>query len=98
MSQPSATAARRRIVAKDGFVEALQALACPDTERMLEQLAELLAARPHWAPPQLADSEVRLIHTGPYGEFPALRLYYEFDQDALYLLNVEVYDPLLPDR
>jgi hypothetical protein len=58
---------------------------------MVKQLAELLAARPHWAPPQLAGSEVRLIHTGPYGEFPALRLYYRFDREALYLLHVEVY-------
>ena len=92
--QPRAT---RRIVPEQKFVEALRALACPDTERMVKHLAELLAARPHWVPP-LAGSALRIIHTGPYGEFPALRLVYRFDKDVLYLVHVEVYDPLVPNR
>ena len=90
-------AAARHIVRDEKFVAALRALACPSTERMVEQLAKLLAARPHWAPP-IDGSEMRMLHTGAYGEFPALRLYYRFDREALYLLHVEVYDPLRPER
>ena len=86
----------RRVVPSEEFVGALRALACPNTERMVARLAELLAARPHWAP-AVAGSTLRLIHTGPYGEFPALRLYYRFDEGALYLVHVEVYDPLRPE-
>ncbi|HEX6097323.1 MAG TPA: hypothetical protein VF432_13420 [Thermoanaerobaculia bacterium] len=89
--------ATRRIIRSEEFVEASRGLACAETERMVEQLAELLAARPHWAP-AIAGSTLRILHTGPYGKFPALRLCYRFDEETLHLLLVEVYDPLRPER
>jgi hypothetical protein len=85
----------RRIVREPDFVKALRALECASTELMVGRLAELLASRPHWAP-AIADSPLRMLHTGPYAEFPALRIYYRFDEYTLYLEHIEVYDPLGP--
>lgn len=88
--------ATRRVVPVAEFLAALGALECPGAERMVEGLAELLARRPHWAP-ALAGSQFRVLHIGAYGELPALRLYYRFDERELVLLDIERYDPLLPE-
>jgi hypothetical protein len=89
--------AARRIVSSADFPATLRALGCLEAERMVAQLAEILAVRPH-AAPSLGGSVFRVLHIGAYEELPALRLYYRFDDEALYLLDVELYDPLEPER
>jgi len=85
----------RRIVQEPEFQDALRELACPRARWMVQQLAGLLLAYPQ-SGLAIDGSTLRVVHTNVYEDLPALRLYYRFDDKALYLIGVEVYDPLLP--
>jgi hypothetical protein len=89
-------APRRRIVQAAAFPSSFRALECPNARWMVQELVGLLAAHPQCAP-ALDGSAYRVLHTNEYGAFPALRLFYRFDDEAVYLLDVEVYDPLAAD-
>lgn len=91
-------APQRRIVQESVFVSALAALECPRARWMMDELAAVLIAYPHCAPVKRKGSACNVLHTEAYEEFPALRLFYRLEDDALYLLDVEVYDPLVEDR
>jgi len=43
----------------------------------------------------LPGSRIRALRSHSYGRYPALRLFYSFDEEAVYLLYVEPYDELL---
>lgn len=89
-------APRRRIIQAPTFSSAFRALECPNARWLVQELAGLLLEHPHCAP-ALDGSAYRVLHTNAYEKFPALRLFYRFDDEAVYLLDVEVYDPLAPD-
>jgi hypothetical protein len=83
----------RRIVTADEFDRALVALESPAAARLAGMLARYLAGTPEREP--LVDGVgVRLLQCRAYGEYPALRLFYGYNDDALYLLHVEVFDEL----
>lgn len=85
--------ATRRIQPTEKFRSGLAAFVRPEAQQLVAQLALYLAARPHCAPP-MDGSEFHVLHTAAHPELPALRLYYRFDDEVLYLLEIEPYDPL----
>jgi hypothetical protein len=87
---------RRRVVASDPFLESLAKL--EDSEESVSVFKALLdrAANHPQSTPTLRDNEIRIVKTSRYGRYPALRLFYWPDEDAVYLLYIEHYDELLP--
>lgn len=85
----------RRIVTFDDFDRAAAELAVPAADRMLSALIQSIAADPYRFP-TLAGLTVRVLRSRSYGPYPALRIFYTFDEEAVYLLHVEMYDELQP--
>lgn len=63
----------------------------PETERVAAALEALAAAQPYAVPP-IENTMVRVIRARAHGRFPALRLYYSVDEEAVRLLRIEEYD------
>ena len=89
--------APRRVVIAFEFAASFRGLKCPHARWMVQELAVRLVMHPHCAP-LLDGDEYRVLHTKEHDRFPALRLFYCFDDAAVYLLDVELYDPLLPEE
>ena len=58
-----------------------------------DALLQELAKNPE-AGPDLEQWDMHVIWTRPYGPYPALSLYYKYDEEILYPVHVESYDPL----
>jgi hypothetical protein len=67
----------------------------PQTERVAAALESLAASRPYAVPP-FPGTIVRVLRARPYGDFPALRLYYSVDDAAIRFLWIEHYDEMEP--
>lgn len=63
----------------------------PETERVAAALEALAAAQPY-AIPAIENTIVRVIRARAHGNFPALRLYYSVDDQAVRLLRIEEYE------
>lgn len=85
----------RRIVTVDAFPRSLEALgSAPETASVVKALVLRATSQPENAP-MLRQSRIRAVRSHSYGRYPALRLFYWFDAEAVYLLYVEPYDELL---
>ena len=85
---------RRRISPVDSFVRSMDSLSCATSRRIVDALLKAAADRPESAL-ELDGSNVRVIHTRPYGPYPGLSLYYRYDEKAVYPLHIEPCDPLV---
>jgi hypothetical protein len=83
---------RRRIEPHDEFCRTVETMSAP-SQRVVNAVLEAIVARPE-AALRRKTGDVRVVYTRPYGEYPALSLYYRFDDKKVYLLLVEPYDPL----
>ena len=83
----------RRIITVARFDQALVALESPAAARLAGMLARYLAATPE-REPVVDGVGVRVLHCRAYAEYPALRLFYGYNDDALYLLDLEEFDEL----
>lgn len=84
---------KRRIIKTDEFERGVATLGSPAAQALAHALAERIAVKPELAP-QVAGLPMRALRSRGYGEYPALRLFYTFDEQTLYLLTVERYDEL----
>ena len=84
---------RRRISPSDSFLRSVDALGSATARHLVHALLQELAKNPE-AGPDLDQWDMHVIWTRPYGPYPALSLYYKYDEEILYPLHVETYDPL----
>jgi hypothetical protein len=84
---------RRRISPIDSFPHAVDALGSPAAQRLVHALLQTLAENPRLCP-ELEEWDIHVLRTNAYGPYPALSLYYKYDEEAVYPLHVEPCDPL----
>ena len=85
-----------RIEAADAFYDSLAALDdTAETAKVVEALVHRATSRPASAP-ELRGLKVRAVRSRSWGAYPALRLFYTFDGEAVRLLSVEPWDELNP--
>jgi len=84
---------RRRIVATAPFRRALRGLGSPGAEAFVRSAARNIAQRPEHAA-EVERTDVRVVHMRGYGGLPALRIFFTFDAQAVYLLDLRPYDEL----
>jgi hypothetical protein len=84
---------RRAISPIADFAASVDALGSPHATVLVHALVRHLAAHPECAP-QVAGSNVRVLHTRGFDCYPPLMLFYTFDDRALYPLHVQPYDLL----
>lgn len=85
----------RRIVTLAEFEECVTGLGSPATARLVRALAHSIAENPTRAP-RLDRLNVHVLRTRSDANHPALRIFYAFDEYAVYLLHVDRYDELSP--
>jgi hypothetical protein len=83
----------RRILAIDSFRRSVEALGAATTRQFVHALLEELARNPGVGL-DLYEANMHVLRTRPYGPFPALSLFYKYDEETLYPAHVEPYDPL----
>ena len=92
VAKPKATGIRkRRVIAVDAFLESLAKL---DKSEWTVAAFRTLALEIATAPENgltLPRKTIRVIRTKGRGPFPPLRLYYWMDDEALYLLDLQVH-------
>ncbi len=68
-----------------------------DSEETVSTVKALLLRAVNYpqSAPTLRDNDIRILKTRSYGAYPALRLFYAIDAEAVYLLYIEHYDELL---
>ena len=80
----------------DAFHDSIAALGdSPEAASVVKALVLRATSQPENAP-MLPGLRMRAIRSRSYGAYPALRLFYWFDDDAIHLLYVEPYDELGP--
>lgn len=84
---------RRRIKPLDSFHRSVDALGSATARHLVHALLQELARNPGLGP-DLNDWDMHVLRTLPYGPYPALSLYYKYDEEMLYPVHVEPYDPL----
>jgi hypothetical protein len=84
---------RRRISPIDSFLQSVDALGSATARHLVHALLQALAHNPALAP-DLDAWDVHVLRTRAYGPYPALSLYYKYDEAAVYPLYVEPCDPL----
>lgn len=85
---------RRRIVRTESFEQSVAALNDFAESRLVLDMLIMRAMKwPHTGE-QLAGTSAWILHSQPYGNFPALRLVYRVDGDVLYLYRADHYDLL----
>lgn len=88
----------RRIVTDDAFRECLLALGTsPEIEEVVQALVLRATSRPERARP-IPGSDLRVLRSRSYGPYPALRLFYEFDDAEVRLRWIEEWDELETGR
>jgi len=86
----------RRIDTSDAFYDSFAALVhTPETLKVVQTLVHHATRHPERAP-ELPGFTVRAISSRSWGAFPALRLFYWYDDEAVHLLAVEPWDELDP--
>ena len=84
---------QRAIVPLEDFSRALAALDSGVPPELVRDLACRIAARPECAP-RVHGGQMRMLQTRTYGEYPALNLFYGFDEETVYLAYIERRDEL----
>ncbi len=82
---------RRRVTAVGAFYESLATL--DDSDETMQAVKALLlrvANHPEHGP-ALPGMEIRILKTGAYAGFAALRLFYWIDDENVHLLQIEPY-------
>ena len=84
---------QRAIVPLKDFSRALTALGSGVPPTLVPGLACRIAARPEcW--PFVRGGPMRMLQTRTYGEYPAVNLFYRFDDEKVYLTHIELRDEL----
>lgn len=84
----------RRIITVKKFDDAVGAFESPAVARLIGELGRYLAESPERG--HAVDGVgVRVLHCRAYGEYPALRLFYGYNDEVLYLLEVAPFDELM---
>jgi hypothetical protein len=86
----------RRIVAHDDFETALVSFGSPEAEHLARALAAYIAEDPGRHTSAFSGLAVRVLRSRAWGTYPALRIFYTYDEEAVHLLHIEVYDELAP--
>jgi len=85
----------KEVIPTDDYLHSRAALRdTPETQRVAAALEGIAAARPY-AVPMIGDTVVRVLRARAYGEYPALRLFYSVDDEAVRFLRIEHYDPMV---
>jgi hypothetical protein len=85
------TVRKRRIVHGQEFESALARLGTP-ANHYVDMLETYIAEDPGRSPVQTG--KVRLLRVRAYDVYPALRIFYTYDEDAVYLIHVDLDDEL----
>ena len=85
---------RREIVPHDEFETALVSLDSPEAKRLAHDLAQYIGADPERHTSAFPGLAVRVLRSRGWGSYPAMRIFYTFDHEAVYLLRLELYDEL----
>ena len=83
----------RRIITIKKFDDAVTALQSPAAARLIGELGLYLAEKPEHGS-AVAGVGVSVLHSRAYGEYPAVRLFYGYNNNVLYLLDVAPFDEL----
>jgi hypothetical protein len=84
----------RRIITIHEFHDSLAALDdTPEIAAVVSALVLRATRQPEHAP-MLPGTKIRSIRSRTYGNYPALRLFYSLEDDAVRILHVERYDEL----
>lgn len=84
---------RRAIIPLKEFTHALVELDPRVPLTLVGEVACHIAARPECAP-LLHGGDTRVLKTRTYGEYPAVSLFYTFDDETVYLTHIELRDEL----
>jgi len=83
----------RRIITMKKFDDALGAFQSPAAAGLIGDLARYLAEKPEHGS-AVKGIGVSVLQSRAYGEYPALRLFYGYNDKVLYLLDVAPFDEL----
>jgi len=82
----------RRVIPMKDFNCALASLDDVPVD-LVRDLACRIAAHPERTGPSDGNG-IRMVKTRTYGAYPAVRLFFRFDEQAVYLTNIEIRDEL----
>ena len=83
----------RRIIPLKEFNQALAALGSGVPLALVRDVACRIAAAPD-AVPAISGSDMRVLNTCSYDRYPAVSLFYKYDDRAVYLTHIELRDEL----
>lgn len=73
------------------FAASVAAFDSPRVSQLVDAILQRIAADPESAPP-VNGTNVRVLHTIGFDDYPSLMLFYTFDNDTVYPLHVEPFD------